>query len=253
MLSKKPDVLKLIGVHGAASSEAVIAALQRGAASCSSEFLAVVAELQVLEEAVATELVRGRHALLAAKGGAAETQLARPAAAAGGKGGAADALGGKAAGDSALPHSAQHGGHAATGASSGALGRKGLAGTSMIAVADGERTHTFLSTRTAHGSTEASRDPLTTGTGPAAREVAHPAQPASPDLERPCSGEVSHGAEAASGPPPGFGKVASDFARRAGSGGGAAGRGVAAARMKGAPPWDGAAEGAPGMVAMHSL
>ena len=65
VLAKKPAVLRLIGVDPEACSEkTVVPALQRAARTCSADFLAVVAELQTLEEAVATALVRGRHPLL---------------------------------------------------------------------------------------------------------------------------------------------------------------------------------------------
>jgi hypothetical protein len=68
VLLRKPEVLQLIGVTGQAPSEAIIAALRRCAIKCSPEFLAVVADLQALEEAIATGLVRGRHPLLVSKG-----------------------------------------------------------------------------------------------------------------------------------------------------------------------------------------
>ena len=68
VLSRKPDVLKLIGVSPAACNTfTVLPALERAAAPASAEFLSVVADLQTVEEAVATALVRGRHPLLSNK------------------------------------------------------------------------------------------------------------------------------------------------------------------------------------------
>jgi hypothetical protein len=65
VLSKKPEVLKLIGIDSSdCGHEAILAALKRGSVACTNEFLAVVAELQRLEEAVASGLVRGKHRLL---------------------------------------------------------------------------------------------------------------------------------------------------------------------------------------------
>lgn len=67
MLSQKPEILQLIGLSGQATTEAIIAALRRCSSKCSPEFLDVVADLQALEEAIATGLVHGRHPWLVAK------------------------------------------------------------------------------------------------------------------------------------------------------------------------------------------
>ena len=65
MLSKKPEVLRLIGVDvHKFTREQILAALKSGQDKCHNEFLAKVSELQLLEEAVASELVRGHHPLL---------------------------------------------------------------------------------------------------------------------------------------------------------------------------------------------
>ena len=65
VLSKKPEVLRLIGVDvHKFTREQILAALKSGQDKCHNEFLAKVSELQLLEEAVASELVRGHHPLL---------------------------------------------------------------------------------------------------------------------------------------------------------------------------------------------
>jgi hypothetical protein len=65
VLSKKPDVLRLISVDPSkCTASTVVPALQKIAARCSGEFLAVVANLQTVEEAIATALVRGQHPVL---------------------------------------------------------------------------------------------------------------------------------------------------------------------------------------------
>ena len=77
VMSRKPDVLKLIGVSPSQCTPAVVLpALARAAAPASGEFLAVVADLQVLEEAVSTQLIRGHHPMLKA---APPAQPSRPA------------------------------------------------------------------------------------------------------------------------------------------------------------------------------
>ena len=67
VLSKRPQVLKLIGVdtHTCTRGD-VLEALARTQEACSKLFLAKVSKLQLLEDAVACELVRGRHPLLSA-------------------------------------------------------------------------------------------------------------------------------------------------------------------------------------------
>lgn len=66
VLSKKPEVLRLIDVDAQkCTRENILAALRAGQDACSSSFLAKVAKLQLLEEAVACELnQRGHHPLL---------------------------------------------------------------------------------------------------------------------------------------------------------------------------------------------
>lgn len=65
VLSKKPEVLRLIDVDGQnCSRENILAALKAGQDACNHVFLAKVSKLQLLEDAVACELVRGHHPML---------------------------------------------------------------------------------------------------------------------------------------------------------------------------------------------
>jgi hypothetical protein len=84
MMSKKPEVLRLIGVMPEkCTREGLLKALKDAEDDCSDMFLARVADLQQLEEAVACELIRGHHPLLSHKRGIAaeaDVHAAAPAA-----------------------------------------------------------------------------------------------------------------------------------------------------------------------------
>lgn len=75
MLFKQPEVLKLIGVNTqSCTSRDILAALAAGQDACSKLFLAKVSKLQLLEDAVACELVRAQHPLLRASAAGANPE-----------------------------------------------------------------------------------------------------------------------------------------------------------------------------------